>query len=138
MKGTDPDQRDQIDADGIVRRGIALSPASALSVGECVAKADGLAGQRVKVTGTVDKVCEKKGCWFVIKDGEQSIRITAKDYGFFVPAKAPGMIATIEGELTVKTLEDADKKHLEAEGAKLAGNKEVAIAAAAVEMKQAG
>ena len=138
MKGADPAERDQIDADGVVRRGTALTDAKALTVGEVLAQADGLSGKSVKVTGTVDTVCQNKGCWFVIKDGEQTIRITAKGYGFFVPSKAPGMTATIEGELSIKALDEAEAKHLESEGAKPSSMKEVAIAAAALEMKQQG
>jgi hypothetical protein len=138
MKGADPVERDQMDADGVVRRGVELSAAKPLSVREVVAQADGLAGKSVKVTGKVGSVCTKKGCWFVIQDGEQTIRITAKDYGFFVPSKATGMLATVEGELTVKMLDDAAKKHLESEGAAPKADKEVEIAAAALEMKHSG
>jgi hypothetical protein len=138
MRGVDPADRDQIDADGVVRRGMALSPAAPMSIGEVLAQADTLAGKSVKVTGTVASVCAKKGCWFVIKDGERAIRITAKDYGFFVPARASGMVATLEGQLSISELDEAEVKHLESEGASPQGAKEVAIAAAAVEMKQAG
>lgn len=136
MKGTDPAMRDQTDPDGVVRRGVELSSAKAMTVGEVCAQADNLAGTSVKVTGKVAKVCANKGCWFELQDGEQNIRVTAKDYGFFVPANAPGMVATLEGQLTVKTLDLAEKKHLEGEGAAPKSNKEVAIAAAALEMKQ--
>lgn len=138
MKGSDPMERDQIDPDGVVRRGAQLSGAAALSVSEVLAQADALAGKSVKVTGMVDKVCQKKGCWFVVKEGDETIRITAKGYGFFVPSKSPGMTATIEGELSVKMLDEAAAKHYEAEGAAPASMKEVAIAAAALEMKQNG
>lgn len=41
--------------------------------------------QQVLTTGTVTKVCEKMGCWVVVKDGETQVRITMKDNGFAVP-----------------------------------------------------
>jgi hypothetical protein len=133
-----------VDADGVVRRGKALSEAKALTVSDVYAKADELAGKTVKVSGTVASVCRKKGCWFVIEQDDRAIRITSKGYRFFVPGKSPGMTATVEGELLVKSIDRATAQHYEDEKVigtdqepkKVTGpQKEVSIAAVGVEMK---
>lgn len=136
-KGTSPDSREQQDDDGIVRRGAALTDGDAMTVAACLDKADELNGKNVKVTGTVGRVCTKKGCWFTVEEGEKTIRITAKDYGFFVPAGSPGMVATLQGSLEVKTLDEKDAEHLKSEGAAIGEDrKEVSIVAAGLEMKK--
>jgi hypothetical protein len=147
MKGMDPSDRDQVDGDGVVRRGDELSSAVALSIADVVAQSGALAGKRVKVMGVVDSVCMKKGCWFVLKDGERTVRITSKGYKFFVPAGSPGMKATVEGELEVATVDQATAQHYEDEKAMGTGapakkvdgpRTEIAIAAVGLEMTRGG
>jgi hypothetical protein len=148
-RGTTPADRDAVDADGVARRGVALSKdAPAVPVAVAFAKSKELQGKTVKVAGTVDAVCAKKGCWFVVKGDrpDQTIRITAKDYGFFVPKAAKGKAAVVEGLLEVKTLDPATAQHLEDERTlapgeqrkKIAGDTvELSIVAAALELKPA-
>ncbi|MBK8012271.1 MAG: DUF4920 domain-containing protein [Deltaproteobacteria bacterium] len=115
-RGTSPDTRDQVDPDGIVRRGRALSSLATLTVDECQSKADSLDAQVVKVKGTVGSVCQAKGCWMVLKgEGDEHIRITAEDYGFFVPKTASGWTATVEGKLGAEILDVETAQHLEDE-----------------------
>lgn len=147
-KGATPEDRDTADADGVVRRGEPLSAAKVLTVEEAFANAKALAGQSVKVQGKVASVCAKKGCWFEVKgQGDQGIRITAKNYGFFVPTQAVGMNAIIEGELSVNELDQATAQHYEddkAEGTGKPAKKvegpvaELGVVAAGLEMRQGG
>ena len=53
---------------------------------------------QLKVSGVIKEVCQAKGCWMTmeIQDGVH-MRVTFKDYGFFVPKDASGFQATIEG-----------------------------------------
>ena len=52
----------------------------------------------VKVTGAIDAVCKNKGCWMTIANGVgEPLRITFKDYGFFVPKDCAGKTAVFEG-----------------------------------------
>lgn len=132
--GSTPGTRDDVDEDGVVRRGAPLSATKGVSVAEALTNVAELDGKPVKVRGTVGKICEKKGCWFVLQEGDENIRITAKDYGFVVPAKSVGMNATVEGELSVKTLSEEDREHLAAEGAAVEDSREVAIVASGLEM----
>lgn len=148
-KGETPEDRNQVDADGVVRRGEALSAERPLQVSECVAKADALAGKRVKVEGTVTSVCAKKGCWFILRDdmSDQTIRITSKGYRFFVPENAKGRRAVVEGELVVRTLSKEEAQHLADEAAAAEGKaaeqvegpvREVQLAAVGLELRTAG
>ena len=146
-KGERPEDRDQIDPDGVVRRGHALSGENALSVGAIMADAPQLDGRSVKVTGTVGRVCGKTGCWFELKGNDEArgIRITSKGYRFFVPSQAHGMTATLEGDLKVRMLDVSTAQHFaddEAEGTGRPAAKitapvhEVSIAAVGLEMTQ--
>lgn len=58
-----------------------------------------------KVTGTVESVCQVKGCWMKVKmaDGE-TMRVMFKDYAFFVPKDITGKTVVIEGEAQKKTV----------------------------------
>ena len=45
----------------------------------------------VKLTGTIEKVCQVKGCWMTMPYGEgESMRVSFRDYGFFVPKDVDG------------------------------------------------
>lgn len=65
-----------------------------------------------KIKGTVQEVCQSKGCWMTLKnDQNESIRVTFKDYGFFVPKDLAGREVIIEGNATLKELEEDMAKH---------------------------
>jgi len=80
----------------------------------------------VVVEGVITNACERKGCWMQLKpvDGDQNVRVTFKDYGFFVPLDSKGMKARAEGVTTVKKLSKQEADHLEEEGAKLKRNED--------------
>ena len=51
-----------------------------------------------KVEGTVESVCKVKGCWMKVNTGNgQTMRVTFRDYGFFVPKDIVGKTVVIEG-----------------------------------------
>lgn len=55
----------------------------------------------VKIEATIEKTCKMKGCWMKVTtpDGN-SMRVTFKDYGFFVPKEGQeGKSAIIQGQL---------------------------------------
>ena len=80
----------------------------------------------LKVEGTIDEVCQAKGCWMTMEVGnQQSMRITFKDYGFFVPIESSGQKAVIEGVLKKELISVATLKHL----AEDAGKSKAEIAA---------
>lgn len=80
---------------------------------DAVAKTpDAFSGKTVRVSGKVDAVCKKKGCWLTLKGTATSARITFKDYSFFAPLDCQGTAGVVEGQLEMKKLSDDERKHL--------------------------
>ncbi len=75
----------------------------------------GLAPQDSMVTtlkGTVNEVCKAKGCWMTIDIGEgESMRVTFKDYGFFVPKDIAGKEVIFTGQVKYTETDVATLRH---------------------------
>lgn len=84
----------------------------AISGTELTQKMSGKEAVDAKVSGTVESVCQMKGCWMKVKmeDGT-SMRVTFKDYGFFVPKDIAGKTVVFEGTAKVKTTPVAELRH---------------------------
>jgi hypothetical protein len=65
----------------------------------------------VKTEGVVSAVCQGSGCWMTLKSGDQSVHVTLKDDGFFVPIDSAGATAVMDGVFTVRTLPEATAEH---------------------------
>lgn len=64
-----------------------------------------------KMKGKITEVCSKKGCWMKLDMGNDKIvRVTFKDYGFFMPLDADGDVI-INGKAFVKETSVADLQH---------------------------
>lgn len=68
-------------------------------------------GKEILTTAKVDKVCQMKACWMEISDADKSMRVTFKDYSFFVKKDLAPNRVTLQGELQEKTLSVKDQKH---------------------------
>ena len=64
-------------------------------------------GKEVTVHGKVEKICVKKGCWLNLGKGNQTVRVTFKNYGIFVPSTFLGKEVAIKGvfNLTEESVE---------------------------------
>ena len=62
---------------------------------------------------TIEECCQKKGCWMKVPtaDGE-SMRVSFKDYAFFVPLDAAGSTITMKGVAMYDTISVDFLKHL--------------------------
>jgi hypothetical protein len=70
-----------------------------------------------KVVGTVNESCKKKGCWMMMDLGDgKEMRVTFKDYGFFVPTDLNGETAVIDGYASVDTTSVDDLRHYAVDG----------------------
>ena len=58
-----------------------------------------------KLSGTITECCQKKGCWMTIEnpDGDD-MRVTFKDYGFFVPKDCSGKEVVMDGFAYLDTI----------------------------------
>lgn len=65
-----------------------------------------------KVIGEIKEVCAHKGCWMTVDlpDG-QLMRVTFKDYGFFVPKNSMGYPVIMEGVAKRSITDVASQKH---------------------------
>ncbi|MEO5909640.1 MAG: DUF4920 domain-containing protein [Pelobium sp.] len=72
---------------------------------------------KLKVKGIVDDVCQKKGCWVTMKlpNGE-TMRISFKDYAFFVPKDIKGKEIIVDGEAINDTISIEDQRHFAEDG----------------------
>jgi len=101
-------------------------------------------GKTVMTEGVVATVCQGSGCWMTLKSGDQSVRVTFKDYGFFVPIDSAGTRAVMEGVFSVKKLPEATAKHYaeETPGGKpdsIKGDqRELSLVASGVELSRPG
>lgn len=69
------------------------------------------AGKPLLVEAQVDKVCQKKGCFMELKSAKGDVRVTFKDYGFFVPFSLAGKNVWVEGKMSEKKLSLEQTKH---------------------------
>ncbi len=68
-------------------------------------------GSSVVVEARVSKVCQKKGCFFIAKDGATTVRVSFRDYSFFVPTDISGRRVTLVGELRRVELSEEQAAH---------------------------
>lgn len=62
-------------------------------------------------SGKVDRVCQMKGCWMVMKEGDQAAQVTFKNYGFFLPKNSGKKSALLRGKIFMKELSEAEARH---------------------------
>lgn len=84
--------------------GDTITADGAIPAAEVLAKLAGHDSIPVKLEGVINAVCQKKGCWMTLDLGnEKTMRVTFKDYGFFVPKDASGKTAIVDGYAHVDT-----------------------------------
>lgn len=92
--------------------GAAINETDAQNVDAVVAAMAGKDSMDVKLTGTIDKVCQVKGCWMTMPYGDgESMRISFRDYGFFVPKDIDGKEVVVEGTVYMETTSVEDLRH---------------------------
>jgi hypothetical protein len=128
---------------GVIKRGAEIGNAPVVELSDVLKDASAFGGKRVIVEGPVGDVCQMKGCWMglVPEDAAQGIRVTFKEYGFFVPRDSQGLMARMEGAFETNVLSKEDADHLEGEGARLTRNPdgtvtELSFVASGVELRR--
>lgn len=130
-------------APAVMTRGEKLKGADAVQLTKLLESPTEFEGKTVAVEAKIRKACEKKGCWMELAGTEKGpgVRVTFKDYGFFVPLDSAGSTAKVEGVVKVALLDEAKAKHYEAEGATVPKGKdgkyrEVQLVATGVELRK--
>ncbi len=129
--------------DGVLTRGEPLKGLPKVELATLLKSPEGMNGKSIALEGKVRKACEKKGCWMELASADKGpgVRVTFKDYGFFVPLDSAGRTATVEGVVKVADLSEETAKHYEGEGAIVPRGKdgkprEVQLVATAVVLKK--
>lgn len=68
-------------------------------------------GQTVRIEARVSQVCRGKGCFFIAVDSSATVRVSFKDYGFFVPTDISGKRVMFVGEVVEKELTKEEAEH---------------------------
>ena len=78
--------------------------------------------ETIKIAAIVKTSCRKKGCWMQLEPvgDAEPIRVTFKDYGFFVPKHADGMAAVAEGIFEKETVTEGMRRHFAEDAGKSA------------------
>ena len=90
---------------------VMASDVEPLTLSAVLATPDKFKSEPVAIKVKVQKVCQKKGCFFVAQDGATSIRVAFKDYSFFVPTDIGGKTVTLVGLLQERELSDEEAAH---------------------------
>ena len=94
-----------------------ITPDAALTFNELLNKMDQADSLETKVTGTVESVCKKKGCWVnIVSDDGREMFVKFKDYGFFLPLDCEGRKVVMEGKAFREVTSVADLQHLAEDG----------------------
>lgn len=127
----------------VIVRGDKLKGLPAVTLAKVLETPADFDGKTVAVEAKVRQACTRKGCWMELSatDKGPGVRVTFKDYGFFVPLDSAGSTAKVEGTLKVATLSAEKAKHYESEGAQVAKDKdgtyrEVQLVATGVELRK--
>jgi hypothetical protein len=92
-------------------------------------------GKAVRLVGTIETLCQKKGCWLTLRQGEQRVHVTFEGYSFFLPRDSAARPAVLEGKVVVQQPKADHVKHLESEGAGASAASRVSIEATGVEVR---
>lgn len=73
-------------------------------------------GKTVRVSGEVTTVCQKAGCWLVLRGDEgDTLRVTMKEHGFAVAKDIAGRTAHVEGEVIEHAVDPETVAHFKSE-----------------------
>jgi hypothetical protein len=68
-----------------------------------------------QVEARIAKVCQKKGCFFIAQQEQHILRVSFRDYGFFIPTDSSGKSVILAGELVQKEISPEQAAHFKAD-----------------------
>lgn len=92
--------------------GDSITMDGAIAADQLMTQLAGKDSLQVKLTTTIEEVCQKKGCWMNLSIGnEKTMRVKFKDYAFFMPKDAAGKTVFIEGWAYADTIPVVQLQH---------------------------
>lgn len=99
--------------------GDTITADGAIPASELIATVGSAPSMNLKVEGKIESCCQKKGCWTeVFVNDSETVHVTFKDYGFFVPMDAGGKTIIMEGVAKYDTTNVEMLKHLASDAGK--------------------
>jgi hypothetical protein len=86
--------------------GANITPENAITYDAMLDKMGSMDSLSTKITGKVSEVCQKKGCWMTLVSTDPArppMRVTFKDYAFFMPKDLSGKRVIVDGYAYVET-----------------------------------
>lgn len=105
----------------VIHRGTPVGTATRAELAAVLAAPEQHTTTAVLVEGVIIRSCTSKGCWMQLapSGNVEGVRVTFKDYAFFIPVNSAGMSARVEGVVELKKHTAAQARHLAEEGARL-------------------
>ena len=92
---------------------------ASLPASEVLADPEAHSAGAVRMVGELTEVCQKMGCWAVVRDDQgRSVRVTMKEHAFGINPDSRGMACDVEGQLVRKAVDPERLAHYASEGAK--------------------
>jgi hypothetical protein len=134
------DKSDNISIEDLEHFGNEFTVENAIPAATVLSNPDSYVDKTVRITGTVSDVCQKMGCWMVITDADQHMRITTKEHKFFVAKDGAGATCDLEGTVVKQEANPERTEHFKSEQsdgapipeAELAGKATYEIVASAI------
>lgn len=68
-------------------------------------------GKTIQTETEISKVCQKKGCFFIAQFGQSIMRVSFKDYGFFIPTDSYNKRVQLNGSVIEKQRSEEQAEH---------------------------
>ena len=91
--------------------GEAMPGGEAMPLAAALADAGEEPGEARKYSGRITEVCQAKGCWVMLEDEGQAVRVMMQDHDVGIPKDVRGP-AVVHGTLVVKELDAKMAGHL--------------------------
>ncbi len=87
----------------------------AVGIATALMQAEQYVDNQAVISGRVTRVCQKKGCWMILAEGDVFARVDFNDHSFLIPKDSAGP-AEVYGRLVTKELSDEQMAHYQSEG----------------------
>jgi len=115
-------------ATGSYGLGMTVAESETIAVAEVMADPEAFAERRIRVSGKVDQVCARRGCWLSLAAAEAGageslfVKFTCPIEGRLIPVEAVDRVAVVEGELTIKMISEEMARHIAEEAGESEGD----------------
>ena len=99
------------DSHGRVVKGRKIIEKRALPLTKVLENFESFKDKTIVAEAKIEQVCKKKGCWVSLRAGDELVRVSFANYGFFVPKDLNGQWAKVKGKITRKKMSVKEQRH---------------------------